>query len=96
MLHDEPYVVFIQERVDILDDVRVKNHHYRDFVEDEVPVRLLVEVRLLDDNSKVGANLTCSGKASKRAISEVDNEQMKPGLTRDTHLPVFYFDEVRV
>lgn len=58
VLHDDPQVSLEQEGVDKVDDVLMARFlHDEDFVDDQVLLRLLLEVHLLDRDRQVRADL---------------------------------------
>lgn len=58
VLHHDPQIVLVKERVDVVDDVGVaRRAHDEDFIDDEVLLWLLVEIHLLDRDGEVGADL---------------------------------------
>jgi hypothetical protein len=70
VLHDDPEVVLMQEAVDVVHDVRVPARaHDEDLVDDQVLLRLLVEVHLLDRYGEVGADLVGGVHASGSTVN---------------------------
>lgn len=60
VLHHDPEVVLVQERIDVVDDVRVaRAAHDQDLVDDQILLGLLLEVHLLDRDAQVRAHLVC-------------------------------------
>ena len=69
VLHDYPELILMQERVDVVDDVRMpRRPHDEDLVDDEVLLRLLVQVHLLDRHRQVRADLVRGVDTSGRTI----------------------------
>jgi hypothetical protein len=69
VLHDDPEVVLVQEAVDVVHDVRVpRGAHDEDLVDDQVLLRLLVEVHLLDRDAQVRPDLVRRVHAAGRAV----------------------------
>lgn len=49
VLHHDPQLVLVKERVDVVDNIRVpRRAHHEDLVDDEILLGLLVEVHLLN------------------------------------------------
>ena len=70
VLHHDPELVLVQERVDVVDDVRVpRRAHDEDFVDDEVLLRLLLEVHLLNRDGLVRADLVRGVDTSRSAVT---------------------------
>ena len=60
ILHNHPQLVPVQERVNVVDDVRMPAApHDQNLIDDEILLRLLVQVHLLDSDRQVGAYLVC-------------------------------------
>ena len=67
VLHNYPELILVQERVDVVHDVGVaRSSHYEKPV-DQVLLRQLVEIHLLDCDSPIGANLVGGVNASRCA-----------------------------
>ena len=76
VLHNHPQLGLIQERVYEVDDVRVpRGLHYEDLVDNEILLRLFIEVHLLDGDGIVGADLVCGEDTSRCAIQYVGDQQ---------------------
>lgn len=66
VLHDDPEIVLVEERVDIVDDIWVaRGAHDNDFVDNQILFWLLVEVHLLDGDREVCADLVGSKDAAR-------------------------------
>ena len=66
VLHNHPELILVQERVDVVHDVGVtRSSHYENLVDDQVLLRLLVEIRLLDSDRQIAANLVGGVNASR-------------------------------
>src|SRR5258708_33075904 len=73
ILHDNPEVILPQETVDIVDDIRMTGRaHDENLVDDQVLLRLLVKVHLLDGDGHVGADLVRGVHASTGALANFD------------------------
>src|SRR6202012_933604 len=61
VLHHNPEFILVKERVDIVDDIRMTRcAHHKNFVDDEILFRLLVQVHLFDGNRKICSHLVSS------------------------------------
>jgi hypothetical protein len=80
VLHDDPKVVLPQEAVDVIDDIGVAGGaHDEDLVDDEVLLRLLVEVHLLDGDGEVGADLVGGVDTTAGALTDLDQAAIEAG-----------------
>jgi len=90
VLHDDPKISLVEERVDEVDDVGVVGgFHDEDFVDDEILLGLLLEVHLLDGDRVVGSNLVggvdssgCSVRRGKEEGRRVSEEKERKARTR--------------
>ena len=58
VLHDDPKVVLVEERIDVIDDVGVsRGAHDENFVDDQILLGLLVEIHLFDGDREIGSDL---------------------------------------
>lgn len=65
VLHHDPQLVLVKERVDVVDNIRVpRRAHNEDLVDDKILLGLLVEVHLLNCHRKVRADLVCGVDAA--------------------------------
>ena len=70
IFHDDPEVILPQETVDIIDDIRMTGRaHDENLVNDQVLLRLFVEIHLLDGDGEVGADLVCGVHASTGTLT---------------------------
>jgi hypothetical protein len=61
ILHHNPELVLVKERVNIIDDIRMtQSPQYEDFVYKKIPFRRLVQVHPFDRNRKISPNLASS------------------------------------
>ena len=80
VLHDDPEVVLIEEGIDVVDDIWVpRRAHDENLVDDEVLLRLLVKVHLLDRNRDIGAHLVRSVHAAGRPLTNLDKVAVEAG-----------------
>ena len=97
VLHDDPEVALEQERVDKVDDVAVTTLlHDEDFVDDQVLLRLLLEVHLLDRDAEVRADLIRRVDSSRGALSDLDQAAVQLGRVRVGTDCIQACDDVRV
>ena len=90
VLHHHPKLILMQERVNIIDNVRVtRRAHNKDLVDNEVLLRLLLEVHLFYGNREIGADLVGSVDASgsTREIRYVNEREFlfQLGKLKNTH-----------
>jgi len=70
ILHDDPEIILPQETVDVVDNIRMtRRTHDKNLVDDQVLLRLLVEVHLLDGDRQVGTDLVCGVHASTGTLA---------------------------
>jgi len=70
ILHDNPEVILPQETVNVVDNIRMtRRMHDKNLVDDQVLLRLLVKVHLLDGDRQVGADLICGVHASTGTLA---------------------------
>ena len=71
-LHDDPQFAFPQVAVDEVDNVRVRAVlHHQDLVDDQVLLRLLLQVHLLNRNQPVVAALEARVDTTRRALANL-------------------------
>ena len=80
ILHDDPEVILPQETVDIVDDIRMAGGaHDENLIDDEIFLRLLVEVHLLDGDGHIGADLVGGVHASTGTLTNFDEVAIEAG-----------------
>ena len=80
ILHDDPEVILPQETIDIVDDIRMAGGtHDENLIDDEIFLRLLVEVHLLDGDGHVGADLVGGVHASTGPLTNFDEVAIEAG-----------------
>lgn len=83
VLHHNPEVILVQERVDVVDDVGVpRGTHDQDLVDNQVFLRLFIEIHLFDGNGNVGANLVGGVYTTRRTLANFDQIAVKLGRIR--------------
>lgn len=83
VLHHHPEVTLDQERIHKVDDVPVLGFaHNQDLVDNQIFLRLLVQVHLLDGNATVGANLVRGENATGSSLSNLGEISVHGGGIR--------------
>lgn len=78
VLHHNPQFVLVEERIDVVDDVRVaRGPHNENLVYNEIFLGLLVEIHLLDRDGHVRADLICREHTTRRTTMRgADGQQV--------------------
>lgn len=67
VFHDNPEVIAVQERIDIVDDVWMPGGtHNKNLVYNEIFLWLLIQIHLLDGDAHVGSHLIGCENAARR------------------------------
>ena len=70
ILHDNPEVILPQETVNVIDNIWMLGRAQdENLVDDQVLLRLVVEIHLLDSDGQVGADLVCGVHTSAGALT---------------------------